>query len=163
MTHWRPYTGRQTGYWCYCGLPLLAPSPCGEMALELSLKGFLVNFGNETLLRIHLFEAPILALKLFQAFHHGGIHTDEFCLSLLELGRAHHMLPAQIGHRYAIFIVLQNREYLAFAITWLFHRRLLSINLMEFYTFNLCGFSSGIRVAFLLMLVNAFQSDSWWV
>src|SRR5690554_539146 len=91
------------------------------MALPLFCHCLLENIGLEPLLGVHLLQAPVLLLQLFEARHHRGVHAAGLGTPLVERGTAHAVLAAELRHRRAALGLLHNRQDLAVAVAGLLH------------------------------------------
>src|SRR5438094_2998770 len=91
----------------------IAPSPAAEMALPFFCERLRDNLGLETLLRVHLLQAPVLVFELLHASHQRRIHAAELGAPLVESCRAHAMFAAQFRDRGACLGLLEDGDDLA--------------------------------------------------
>lgn len=78
------------------------------MASPFFCHRLLEDLGFEPFLGIHLFETPVLVLKLLQAGHQRRIHAAIFGAPLVERRAAHAVFATQLGHRRTGFGLLEN-------------------------------------------------------
>ena len=64
------------------------------MALPLSLNDLLADFGDQSLLGVHLLEAAVLVLELLHTLHQRRNHTAKFGSPLVKRCAAHAMFSA---------------------------------------------------------------------
>src|SRR5436309_2662022 len=105
----------------------IAPSPAAEMALPFFCERLRDNLGLETLLRVHLLQAPILVFELLHAGHQRRIHAAELGAPLVEGCRTHAMFAAQLGDRGACLGLLEDGDDLAVGKAGSFHAELSKI------------------------------------
>jgi len=115
------------------------------MALKRSLKRLLPDLGLKPISRVHLPESGILGLLLLEPLDHGRVHLAERGSSLVQHGGTHAVFAAFIRDRYPLFVLFQNRQDPAIAVTWFAHRKRLSVIIMEFSTYDRSDFLGGLQ------------------
>ena len=83
------------------------------MALQLSLKRLLAKLCLNPFFSVHLLQAGVFSLQLFQALHQRSIHTAVFGTPLINQRRAYTVLARQVGDRNTRLMLLQDRQNLA--------------------------------------------------
>ena len=85
------------------------------MASPLFCHGLSDDLGFEALLGVHLLEAAVLVLQLFEASHEGGIHSAVFRAPLVEGGGADAMFAAELRNGGASLGLVKNGDDLGIA------------------------------------------------
>src|SRR5690554_5600211 len=116
------------------------------MALELSLKCLQTNLSFEAFFCIHFFKPTIFVFKLFHSLHQRSIHATELSPPFIKCCGAYAMLSTELWNGHTIFILFDDRQYLAISEFSFTHRKLLEFILIEFSINNCCDFSGGLQI-----------------
>lgn len=118
------------------------------MASPLFCQRLLHNLGLQLFFRVHLLQATVLVLQLFQASHQRGIHpTERGGIATCRRSHADVVLPAQGWSRGATLCLLQDRHDLAVSKLGFAHIEPPRVILREFSTFEPGGFLGGLPAA----------------